>query len=50
MIRRFYGGLPGPTAVRILQMAIVAIILAILVFMLYEWLGATFFDSGGTVG
>jgi len=50
VIRRFYDALPGPTAVRFGQMVVVAAIVLTLVFFLYEWLGSTFFDSGGAVG
>ncbi|MFH1104327.1 MAG: hypothetical protein V1757_05210 [Actinomycetota bacterium] len=50
MIRRFYELLPGPAAVRIAQMVLAVAVLVVLVALFYEWVGSTFFDSGGVVG
>jgi len=50
VIRRFYELLPGPAAVRIAQIVLAAAVLIVLVALLYEWVGSTFFDSEGAVG
>jgi len=50
LIRNLYDSLPGPATVRVLQMLVAVAIIAVLVLLLYEWLGSTLFDSGGTVG
>lgn len=50
MIRRFYELLPDPAAVGTAQMVLAATVLIVLVALLYEWVGSTFFDSGGAVG
>lgn len=50
MIRALYRRLPGPAAARwVLMSAIVVVTLALLV-LFYEWLGATFLDTGGRIG
>ena len=49
-MRRFFFALPGPLPVRIaISLVLVAILLVALHFV-YEWMGTTLLDTGGTLG
>lgn len=50
MIRSLFRALPGPTPVRILQMALITAVALVLLGLFYEWVGNTFLDTGGTIG
>jgi hypothetical protein len=50
VIRRWYGALPGSAPVRIALSVVIVAVTVVLVVLLYEWVGSTFFDSGGTLG
>ncbi len=50
MMKRAYQALPGPTPVRV-ALAVLAILVLLLVLnFVYEWMGTSFLDSGGTLG
>ncbi|MBN2114072.1 MAG: hypothetical protein JW785_08095 [Acidimicrobiia bacterium] len=46
----WFGRLPGPTALRVAIAIVLAVGLAALLLLGYEWLGRAFLDSGGTIG
>lgn len=50
MFSRIHQSLPGGPVVRRLLMTLLLAVLAVLLVLLYEWLGATILDSGGTIG
>ena len=50
MIRRLYEALYGPSWARAIQLTIILLFALLLLLLFYEWVGATFFDSGGTLG
>ncbi len=47
---RLLARLPGPPPVRIATAILVGIVLVAALFYLYDWLGTTFLDTGGTIG
>lgn len=49
MIRRFYRGLPGPTPVRAVLMALVVVALLVVLGLAFEAAG-DLIDTGGTIG
>ncbi len=50
MIRRIWGVLPGPMAVRVVQATILTVVFLIVLNTFYDWLGTVLIDQGGTVG
>ncbi len=50
MIRRLYEVLYGPGWARAIQTTLILVFVLMLLLLFYEWVGSTFFDSGGTVG
>ncbi len=48
-MRRFYGMLPGPPAVKVLTMILVVVIALVVLVFLFEWAG-DLLDSGGVIG
>jgi hypothetical protein len=49
-MRRLFFALPGPLPIRIaISVVIVAVVLVALHFI-YEWMGTTLLDTGGTLG
>lgn len=50
MIRRLYASLPGPAPVRFVVVVLGLAIAVTLLLFFYEWVGSTFFDSGGVIG
>lgn len=50
MIRFVWGRLRGPVSVRFLQMLLIVVGMLVALFFVYEWIGATFLDPGGTIG
>ena len=49
MIRRAYVALPGPMVVKVLIATAVVVVALVALHFFYEWLGATFLDTGGTI-
>ena len=50
MIRRWYLALPGPTPVRIVLATAIVLVALIALFFIYDWIGNSLLDTGGTVG
>lgn len=50
ILARLFARLPGPTAVRVLQAALLVMATLALLGLFYEWLGSTFLDTGGQIG
>jgi hypothetical protein len=50
VIRRIYDSLPGPAAVRFLAVVIGGAVAVTLLLFFYDWVGSTFFDTGGAIG
>ena len=50
VIRNIYARLPGPTFVRIALASVIVVGTLALLVLFYEWLGATFLDTGGRIG
>ena len=50
MIRRLHQSLPGPRAVRTVLLVLIVIAALAMLVLFYEWVGAVFLDSGGTIG
>ena len=50
MIRFLWQRLPGPLPVRTVQMAVIIAIALVALAGVYEWVGTTFLDPGGTIG
>lgn len=48
-MRRLWAGLPGPTALKTLEVGVLVVALLVALALLFEWAGAIL-DSGGTVG
>nr|NIS28465.1 hypothetical protein [Actinomycetota bacterium] len=49
-IRRLYEALHGPGWLRAIGVTTILLLTLLLLLLIYEWVGSTFFDSGGTVG
>lgn len=49
MVRRIFHALPGPLPLRILQSAVIIVVLLVALHFFYTWLGI-FLDPGGAVG
>lgn len=47
-MRRLYGSLPGPPAVKVALMVLIVLVVLVLLGLLFEWAGQ-FLDTGGTV-
>lgn len=47
---RWYGRLPGPAALRVAIVVVLAAATVALLLLGYEWLGRVVLDSGGTMG
>ena len=48
-MKRLFNRLPGPLPVRIVLAVMIVIIAVILLFFIYDWMGNTLLDSGGTI-
>jgi hypothetical protein len=49
MARRMFNALPGPRPVQIALAAILLIIAFIALMLVYDWMGNSLLDSGGTI-
>jgi hypothetical protein len=49
-MRRLIAALPGPQPVRYALLVLVAILLLVVLFFVYDWIGTNLLDSGGTIG
>lgn len=50
MLKRAYLSLPGPTPVRILLAAVIVMVAIVVLGFVYDYLGRTYLDTGGTIG
>jgi len=50
MITRTWRLLPGPLSVRIVEAAILTMVVLVALHFFYDWLGKVILDQGGTVG
>jgi hypothetical protein len=50
MMKRAYQALPGPTPVRVILAVLAILVFLVALNFVYEWMGTTFLDSGGTLG
>ena len=48
-MKRLWSVLPGPAPVKLLQLIVLAVLVLVALFFLFEWAG-TYLDSGGVVG
>lgn len=48
-LRRGFRALPGPLPIRIIESAIIVIVLLIALHFFYTWLGTTYLDPGGAI-
>ena len=47
--KRAFNALPGPRPVQVALAAILVVIAFILLMFVYDWMGNTLLDSGGTI-
>jgi len=47
--KRMFNALPGPRTVQIVLAAIIVIIAFIALMFVYDWMGNSLLDSGGTI-
>jgi len=47
--KRMFNALPGPRAVQIALAAVIVIIAFIALMFVYDWMGNSLLDSGGTI-
>lgn len=48
-MKRMWSMLPGPTAIKAVEAAVVVVVALVLLAVLFEWAG-TLLDSGGAIG
>jgi len=48
-MKRLFNRLPGPLPVRAILAVIILAIALIALFFVYDWMGTTLLDSGGTI-
>ncbi|MCL1692101.1 MAG: hypothetical protein M3096_00300 [Actinomycetia bacterium] len=49
-MKQWFVGLPGPMPLKVVVAAIVVFVALVLLFFVYDWIGTTLLDSGGTIG
>ena len=49
-MKHWFISLPGPMAVKIVVAVMVALIALVALFFIYDWIGTSLLDSGGTIG
>ena len=48
-MKKAFLSLPGPMAVKVILAAIILVVGLITLFFVYDWMGSTLLDSGGTI-
>ena len=48
-MKRLFNRLPGPLPVKIILAVIIVIIALVALFFIYDWMGRTLLDSGGSI-
>ena len=49
MAKRMFNALPGPRLVQIALAVIIGIVAFVALMFIYDWMGNTLLDSGGTI-
>lgn len=50
MIKKLFFALPGPTPLRVALAAVIIIVALIGLLLLYDWVGNSLLDTGGSIG
>lgn len=48
-MKRLFNRLPGPLPVKIVLAAVIVVVALIALFYIYDWMGTTLLDSGGSI-
>ncbi len=48
-MKRLFNRLPGPLFVRVLLAIVIIVVALVALFFIYDWMGTTLLDSGGTI-
>ena len=49
-MKQWFLSLPGPMAVKIVIAVVLAIVALVVLFFIYDWVGTSLLDTGGTIG
>ena len=49
-MKQWFLGLPGPMPLKVVIAVVVAIAAIVALFFVYDWIGTSLLDSGGTIG
>ena len=49
-MKQWFLSLPGPMAVKGVIAILVALVALVVLFFVYDWVGANLLDTGGTIG
>ncbi|MEA3510525.1 MAG: hypothetical protein U9R51_03725 [Actinomycetota bacterium] len=49
-MKQWFIGLPGPMALKIVIAVVLALVALVTLFLVYDWIGSSLLDSGGTIG
>ena len=49
-MKRLFLKLPGPMPVKIVIAVVLAVVALVALFFVYDWLGTSLLDTGGTLG
>lgn len=48
-MKRLFFRLPGPMPVRVVLAVVIIIVALVVLFFVYDWMGANLLDSGGSI-
>jgi len=49
-VKRWFEALPGPTPVKVVLAVVAVVVGLVALFFVYDWIGTSLLDTGGTVG
>jgi hypothetical protein len=49
-MKRAFLALPGPVPVKVLVAIIIVAVAVVILFLVYDWMGEMFLDTGGGIG
>ncbi len=49
-MKQWFIGLPGPMALKTVIAVVLALVALVALFFVYDWIGSSMLDSGGTIG
>lgn len=49
-MKHWFAALPGPTPVKAVVAVLVAIVALVVLLFVYDWIGTSLLDSGGSIG